>query len=302
MNAVTLTPAIPAESHKPRRSKGVEFLKDGGAVTSYLAEIKGKKTLTLAEEQALAARIQKGDKQALNALVEANLKFVVSVCRNYQYQGLPMGDLINEGNLGLMRAAQRFDASMNFKFISYAVWWIRQGILSALAEQSRILTISAGRTGIMHKIGKANQRLEQRLGRQPQLSEVAAEMGMGETEVTECLQLASSPLSLNSPAQGDPDGGNLEACLKDENAPETDRNAKHMLLESRLKDLIASLEEREQMVVKLYFGVGSPTSYTLEEIAMRLDLTRERVRQIKEKALGRLRHPSRINKLTAFQD
>jgi RNA polymerase primary sigma factor len=290
----------PVKTPTARRAKGVEFVKDGDAVSAYLAEIKHSKTLTLAEEQALAQRIQKGDKQALNALVEANLKFVVSVCRNYQHQGLPMGDLINEGNLGLMRAAQRFDGSMNFKFISYAVWWIRQGILSALAEQSRVLNISAGRVGIIHKISKANHKLEQKLGRAPSQQELADEMGMTEKEITESLQLATSPLSLTTQYQGEAEGS-LEECLKDENAPEADKSAMQFLLSENLNELLGSLEDKEQMVLRLYFGVGGKTAYSLEEIAQRMNVTRERVRQIKEKALQRLRHPSRLKKLTAFQ-
>jgi len=290
-----------AQPPKTRRSKGVEFVKDGDAVSAYLAEIRNTKNLTLAEEQALAVRIQKGDKQALNTLVEANLKFVVSVCRNYQYQGLPMGDLINEGNLGLMRAAQRFDGSMNFKFISYAVWWIRQGILTALAEQSRVLNISAGRIGIMHKISKANQRLEQRLGRQPQIGDLAAELDMTEMEITECLQLASTPVSLTSQPNGDNDGA-MEEYLKDETSPAADSGAMGFLLKENLAELLSTLEDREAEVLRMYYGVGSSTTYTLEEIAEKIGLTRERIRQIKEKALERLRHPSRIRKLAAFQN
>jgi RNA polymerase primary sigma factor len=290
---------------KTREAKSLDFIKDkdNDALSAYMSEIKGKKNLTLAEEQDLAARIKQGDKKALNALVEANLKFVVSVCRNYQYQGLPMTDLINEGNLGLMRAAQRFDASMNFKFISYAVWWIRQGILSALAEQSRVLNISAGRVGVMHKIGKVSQKLEQKLGRRPSQDELAAEMGMNEKEITECLQLASTPLSLSGGYHEESEeGGTLEECLRDENAVETDKSARQHLLGENMKELLATLDEREQSVLKLYYGVGTAMTYSLEEIAQRMGLTRERIRQIKEKALQRLRHPSRLRKLASFQN
>ena len=288
------------QPQKTRRTKGVEFVKDGDAVSAYLAEIKGTKNLSLAEEQNLAIRIQQGDKKAMHALVEANLKFVVSVCRNYQFQGLPMGDLINEGNLGLMRAAQRFDGSMNFKFISYAVWWIRQGILSALAEQSRILTISTGRVGIMHRISKATQKLEQRLGRQPMQEELAAEMGMTEKEIAECLQLGSPPISLTTASKGEYEGS-LEESLKDDNAPGADKAALHFLLGENLKEVLCTLDDKEQKVLMMYFGVESETTYTLEEIADRMNVTRERIRQIKEKALERLRHPTRLRKLTAFQ-
>jgi RNA polymerase primary sigma factor len=288
---------------KPQRTKSgktVEFVKDTDAVTAYFNEIKKNANLTLAEEQALSKRIRSGDMSAVNTLVQANLKFVVAVCRNYQHQGLPMGDLINEGNLGLIRAAQRYDGNMNFKFISYAVWWIRQGILAALAEQSRVLNISAGRVTIIHKISKANQKLEQQLGRAPMQSELAAAMGMNEKEITECLQLATSPLSLTAQAPGENEGS-LEECLKDENGAEADKEAMQFLLGQNLKELLSTLDEREQLVLKMYFGVGIPTAYTLEEIAGKLELTRERIRQIKAKALDRLRHPSRLKKLAAFQ-
>ncbi len=285
---------------KAEKAKRVEFVRDDGALNAYLADIKGAKTLTLSEEQGLAIRIQHGDKKAMNTLVEANLKFVVAVCRNYQYQGLPMGDLINEGNLGLIRAAKRFDGSMNFKFISYAVWWIRQGILTALAEQSRVMNISAGKITVMHKIGKASRKLEQTLGRTPSMGEVSETMGMTEMEVSECLQLASSPLSLSRPAGGEEDG-NLEECLADTESPASDVPALKSLLTKNMTGLLNTLDEREAAVIKLYYGIGSQGTSTLSEIADRFDLTRERIRQIKEKALQKLRHPSRVKHLAPFR-
>lgn len=285
---------------KPEKAKRVEFVRDDGALNAYLADIKGAKTLTLSEEQALAIRIQQGDKKAMNTLVEANLKFVVAVCRNYQYQGLPMGDLINEGNLGLIRAAKRFDGSMNFKFISYAVWWIRQGILTALAEQSRVMNISAGKITVMHKIGKASRKLEQTLGRTPSMGEVSETMGMTEMEVSECLQLAASPLSLSRPAGGEEDG-NLEECLADTESPAADEPALKSLLVKNMSGLLGTLDEREAAVIKLYYGIGSQGTSTLSEIADRFDLTRERIRQIKEKALQKMRHPSRVKHLAPFR-
>lgn len=295
------TPTVPGASH--RRHSKVEFVKDrdNDSLSLYLNDIKNVKTLTLKEEGELAVRIQQGDKKALQILVEANLKFVVAVCRNYQYQGLSMGDLINEGNLGLMRAAQRFDASMEYKFISYAVWWIRQGILTALAEQSRIMKISAGKVGVMHKIGKASQKLEQKLGRTPRLGEVAESMGLSELEVTECLQLASSPLSLNKPTPGEEEGS-LEECLEDKETEGPDKRAIHSLLKQNIAGLLETLDEREQMVLRLYYGIGRESSETMEEIAQRFGMTRERIRQIKAKALERLRHPSRISRLSQFQN
>jgi len=289
----------PSATTKRRGSK-LDFVKDNDALSLYLNDIKKAKTLTLKEEGELAIRIQQGDKRAINTLVEANLKFVVAVCRNYQYQGLSMGDLINEGNLGLLRAAKRFDGSMQFKFISYAVWWIRQGILTALAEQSRIMKISAGKVGVIHKIGKASQRLEQRLGRPPRLDEVADEMKLTEMEVTESLQLASTPLSINKPVPGEADGI-LEDFLEDTESPGADKDAMHSLLKGNLNELLGTLDEREEQVLRLYYGIGRESSDTLEEIAQRFGLTRERVRQIKAKALERLRHPSRISRLNQYQ-
>jgi RNA polymerase primary sigma factor len=281
--------------------RSLAFVNENDPVTAYLNEIKGIKNLTLAQEQDLAKRIQAKDGEALNTLVQANLKFVVAVCRNYQYQGLPMGDLINEGNLGLIRAAQRYDGSLNFKFISYAVWWIRQGILAALAEQSRTLKISAGHAGVMHKVSKANQRLEQKLGRSPNPAELAEAMDKTEFEIMEILQLSAAPMSLNAPVSADEDGS-LESLLEDENAPPADANARQHLLKQNLQTVLGTLEGREEMVLRLYYGIGRANALTLEEIAQKLDVTRERVRQIKAKALDRLQHPSRIMRLKSFQD
>ena len=291
----------PVRENKAARSRKVEFVKDDSALSSYMNDIKKAKNLTLKEEQALAARIQSGDNTAINALVEANLKFVVAVCRNYQYQGLPMGDLINEGNLGLIRAARRYDGTMNFKFISYAVWWIRQGILTALAEQSRILNISPNKIGVIHKIGKANQKLEQSLGRQPTMSEVADKMEISEKELAECLQLASHPVSLNRPA-GSEEDGNMEDCIPDTNAAAADEGALKNLLADNMDSLVGTLDEREEQVIRLYYGIGTQSTLTLGEIADRFELTRERIRQIKEKALQKLRHPSRAKHLAFFRN
>ena len=288
------------QPRKIREAKPIEFLGSTDPLAAYFQEIKKSKNLTLAEEKVLSTRIRNGDKRAVNLLVQANLKFVVAVCRNYQYQGLPMGDLINEGNLGLIRAAQRFDGNMDFKFISYAVWWIRQGILSALAEQSRVLNISAGRVGVIHKIGKVNQKLAQTLGRHPTPGELAAEMGLSEKEITESLQLATSPLSFSATAPGETTG-TIEDCLKDDNGIDSDKDALDFLLGENLGEIIGTLEEREQFVLKMYYGVGTPISHTLEEIAVMLHLTRERIRQIKSRALDRLRHPTRMKRLACFR-
>lgn len=302
MSATDSLPKTPEETAplKAVKSKKLEFVRDDGALTSYLTEIKKAKTLTLKEEQALALRIQSGDRSAIKILVEANLKFVVAVCRNYQYQGMPMGDLINEGNLGLIRAAHRFDGGMNFKFISYAVWWVRQGILTALAEQSRVMNISAGKVNIMHRIGKVSRKLEQSLGRQPTVADISEYMKLPEKEISECLQLAGHPVSLNQPAGKDEDG-NLENCIPDTEAESADGAALKTILTKSMEGLLDTLDEREQMVLRLYYGIGVQNTLTLNEIADRFDVTRERVRQIKVKALQKLRHPSRIKQLTAFR-
>jgi RNA polymerase primary sigma factor len=278
----------------------LRFLGDDAGLAAYLREISGSKTLALAEEASLAVRIRAGDKEALNALVQANLKFVVAVCRNYQYQGLPLGDLINEGNLGLIRAAKRFDETMNFKFISYAVWWIRQAILSALADQSRVINIPPSRVGTIHKMGKTSVKLEQKLGRSPTVVELAEAMGVGLHEIHESLQLSASPMSLDAPVK-DGEDGRLEDVLEDHNVESPDRSTMAYSLREEMKDVLGSLDEREERVVRLYYGIGLETTYTLEEIAQRFCLTRERVRQIKEKALKRLRHPSRLQKLIRFK-
>jgi len=302
MSAIDSLPKTSEETAplKAVKSKNLEFVRDDGALTSYLTEIKKAKTLTLKEEQALALRIQSGDRSAIKILVEANLKFVVAVCRNYQYQGMPMGDLINEGNLGLIRAAHRFDGGMNFKFISYAVWWVRQGILTALAEQSRVMNISAGKVNIMHRIGKVSRKLEQSLGRQPTVADISGYMKLPEKEISECLQLAGHPVSLNQPAGKDEDG-NLENCIPDTEAESADGAALKSILTKSMESLLDTLDEREQMVLRLYYGIGVQNTLTLNEIADRFEVTRERVRQIKVKALQKLRHPSRIKQLTAFR-
>lgn len=290
---------IPSPDTGPSKFARAEIPRSSDSLQIYIRDISRARSLSMAEEAVLAARIRQGDKEAMKTLVQANLRFVVAVCRNYQHQGLSMGDLINEGNLGLIRAAQRFDETMNFKFISYAVWWIRQGILSALADQSRVMKVSLGRVGVIHKIGKANQKLEQSLGRPPRVDELADVLGLTEVEITECLQLAAAPLSLNRPVQ--PDGeGPLEDILEDKESDKPNKEAILSLLGKNLEEMLAGLDEREEGVIRLYYGIGRESTETLEEIAARYSLTRERVRQIKARALERLRHPSRIGKLDQF--
>ncbi|HZH74369.1 MAG TPA: RNA polymerase sigma factor RpoD/SigA [Mariniphaga sp.] len=277
-----------------------QFLPDDGSLALYLKEIGKNRTLTIEEEAKLAVRIRKGEKKALEKLVKANLRFVVSVARNYQNQGLPLNDLINEGNLGLIRAAKRFDEKKNFKFISYAVWWIRQAILQALAEQSRIIKLPLNRVGTIHKIGKMQSRLEQKYRRLPNVQELATELNIEETEVQETIKIGNSHVSLDAPLQHGEDSKLLDV-LQDSNQEKPDSGLMEISLQDEINKTLDTLSEREKEVVRLYFGIGEETSHTLEEIGQRFNLTRERARQIKEKALKRLKHSSRSKRLLAYR-
>jgi RNA polymerase primary sigma factor len=289
------------DTSKREHDPKLRIKKSSDSLETYLDDIKKTRFLTLQEECDLGTRIQKGDKSAVNTLVEANLKFVVAVCRNYRHQGLSMGDLINEGNLGLIRAAHRFDASLNLRFISYAVWWIRQNILAALADQARILRISPVKVGVIQKIGKANQRLEQKLGRSPRMDEVAEELGLSELEIAECLQLSSPPLSISRPSVDD-GADPLEERLEDKEAVRSDKDALLSLLGKNMAKVLATLDEQEENVIRLYYGIGREAAMSLDEIAVRYGVSGERIRQIKTKALERLRHPSRKERLDPFQE
>lgn len=281
------------------RKPKADFGKD--AVDTYLEEIrKVQKSHTLAEEQALSIRIRQGDKRALNELVQANLRFVVAVCRNYRNQGMSLGDLISEGNLGLIRAAQRFDGSLNFKFISYAVWWIRQAILAALADQARIMKIAPSRVTMLQRIGKAGKKLEQKLGRPATLEELSVVLKKSVQELTECIQLGYLPLAIDKPA-GFEGEGTLADTLSDPEAPLPDEKVMGALLKRNMLQLVSGLEEREREVLQLYFGLDRGEGITLEEIAGRWGLTRERVRQIKDQALQKLRHPSRMRHMKPYK-
>ncbi len=270
----------------------VHYLQEEGPLARYLKDISKNRTLTLEEEAKLAAKIRKGDRKSLKHLVEANLRFVVSVARNYQNQGLPLSDLINEGNIGLIRAAERFDETKNFKFISYAVWWIRQTILQALAEQSRIIKLPLNRVGTIHKIGKVQSKLEQKFSRTPDAGEIAAELSIDESEVRESLKIGNSHISLDTPVQGS-DDYRLMDLLADDEQELPDATLMVVSLREEINKSLDTLNDREKEVVRLYFGIGEDTSLTLEEIGQRFNLTRERARQIKEKALRKLKQPSR---------
>ncbi|MDR2694196.1 MAG: RNA polymerase sigma factor RpoD/SigA [Chitinispirillales bacterium] len=273
---------------------------DGSSLNLYLKEISKYKTLPIEEEADLAKRIRDGDRLALDKLVKSNLRFVVSVSRNYQNQGLPLVDLINEGNLGLIRAAKRFDEKKNFRFISYAVWWIRQAILQALAEQSRIVKLPLNRVSAIHKIGMVQSRLEQKLSRIPNVYEIAEELRIEPHDVQEAVKIGNSHFSLDAPLQSGDDSKLLD-LLPDEHAESPDNGVMNISLHSEVDTVLETLSEREREVVRLYFGIGEETAYTLEEIGIRFELTRERVRQIKEKAIKKLKHSSRTRKLNLFK-
>jgi len=273
--------------------------RESQSLDKYLQEIGKVDLLTPEEEIELAKRIKKGDQRALEKLTKANLRFVVSVAKQYQNQGLSLGDLINEGNLGLIKAAKRFDETRGFKFISYAVWWIRQSILQALAEQSRIVRLPLNRVGALNKIGKAFSQLEQEFEREPSASELAEELDMSVFEVADTLKISGRHLSVDAPfAQGE--DNRLLDVIQDERQPAPDAILMDESLKEEVKRALATLSEREAEVIRLYFGLQKEHSLTLEEIGEKFNLTRERVRQIKEKAIRRLRHASRSKNLRAY--
>ena len=262
---------------------------DEGTLGLYLKEIGRLEPLSSEEEASLASRIRKKDRLAFDTLIKANLRFVVSVARNYQNQGLSLSDLINEGNIGLVRAARRFDEKKNFRFISYAVWWIRQSILQALAEQSRIMRLPLNRAGAIHRISKTQIELEQRYNRQPDLNEIAHELELSEDTVRETLGIASSHVSLDAPMR-DYDSSTLLDMIHQNSRNESPDEGVHTIsLQNEIQKMLDALTEREKEIVKLYFGIGYEAAFTLDEIGRRFNITRERVRQIKSRALERLK-------------
>jgi len=265
----------------------------------YLREIGETPLINAAEEVRLAKKIKLGSMDALEALTKANLRFVVSVAKQYQNQGLSLADLINEGNIGLIKAAKRFEETRGFKFISYAVWWIRQAILQALAEQSRIVRLPLNRVGTLHKIGKISSSLEQGLGREPSPNEIAAELDLSEVEVSDTLKISNSHLSLDAPFSVSEDNSLID-ILEDEFQPAPDEELLDFSLKLEIEKALDTLTPREAEVISLYFGLNHEKALTLEEIGARFSLTRERVRQIKEKAIRRLRHASRSRSLRAY--
>ena len=273
--------------------------RESQSLDKYLQEIGKVDLLTPDEEIELAIRIKKDDQIALEKLVKANLRFVVSVAKQYQNQGLSLGDLINEGNLGLIKAAKRFDETRGFKFISYAVWWIRQSILQALAEQSRIVRLPLNRVGALNKIGKAYSNLEQEFEREPSATELAQELDMDINEVADTLKISGRHVSMDAPfAQGE--DNRLLDVLSNDQQPSPDFSLMSDSLKNEIERALSTLTEREAEVIKLYFGLNKEHSLTLEEIGEKFNLTRERVRQIKEKAIRRLRHASRSKNLRTY--
>ncbi len=273
--------------------------RETASLDKYLHDIGKVELITAEEEVELARKIKNGDQVALEKLTKANLRFVVSVAKQYQNQGLNLPDLINEGNLGLIKAAQRFDETRGFKFISYAVWWIRQSILQALAEQSRIVRLPLNKIGTINKINKAYAYLEQELEREPRADEIAKMLDITEAEVRDSLRNSSRHLSMDASLTQDEDN-NMYDVLKSEDSPTPDKGLLYESLKTEVNRVIATLPQREADILKLYFGLDSKHPMTLEEIGEKFDLTRERVRQIKEKALRRLKHTSKCKILKSY--
>jgi RNA polymerase primary sigma factor len=273
--------------------------RETASLDKYLQEIGKVDLITAEQEVELARRIKQGDKKALEELTKANLRFVVSVSKQYQNQGLSLPDLINEGNLGLIKAAQRFDETRGFKFISYAVWWIRQSILQALAEQSRIVRLPLNKIGSINKINKASAMLEQELEREPDYKEIAGIVEMSENEVKESKRNAGRHVSMDAPLIQDEDN-NMYDVLKSEESVTPETGLIYESLRKEINRAISTLTQREADVIRLYFGLNGGHPMTLEEIGEKFDLTRERVRQIKEKAIRRLKQTSRSKILKSY--
>ncbi|MDQ3393039.1 MAG: RNA polymerase sigma factor RpoD/SigA [Bacteroidota bacterium] len=273
--------------------------RESQSLDKYLQEIGKVDLLTPDEEVELAKRIRDGDQMALEKLTKANLRFVVSVAKQYQNQGLSLGDLINEGNLGLIKAAQRFDETRGFKFISYAVWWIRQSILQALAEQSRIVRLPLNRVGSLNKISKTFSELEQKFEREPSPDELAEVLDVTTSEIVDTMKISGRHVSMDAPfVQGEENS--LLDVLENDSEDTPDSELMNDSLRREVQRALSTLTQREADVIALYFGLNGEHSMTLEEIGEKFNLTRERVRQIKEKAIRRLRHTSRSKALKPY--
>ncbi|MBL7928138.1 MAG: RNA polymerase sigma factor RpoD/SigA [Bacteroidia bacterium] len=273
--------------------------RESASLEKYLQEISRESMINAEEEVRLAKLIREGDQVALDKLTKANLRFVVSVAKQYQNQGLSLPDLINEGNLGLIKAAKRFDETRGFKFISYAVWWIRQSILQALAEQSRIVRLPLNQVGSLSKIMKAFARLEQEYEREPSAEELAELLEMPLDKLSEAMKVSGKHVSMDAPfVQGEDNC--LIDVLENTDAPRTDVGLMYESLKQEIDRILNTLADREREIIKMFFGIGFPHGLSLDEIAMKFDITRERVRQLKEKAIRKMRQKSKSKLLLSY--
>ena len=275
------------------------FINKNKSLENYLHEIGDVQLLTPAEEVEFARKIKNNDQRALQKLVSANLRFVVSVAKSYQKFGLSLEDLINEGNLGLMKAAYRFDETRGFKFISYAVWWIKQSILQAIAEQSRLVRLPLNRIGTLTKIGKVYSKLEQEFEREPTTEEIATVLDAETGDISDTINMAPRTVSMDSPLQSNSESRLID-IIQNQQDPEPDSEVMSDSLKEEVNHVLSTLTARESKILKLYFGLDGEKPHTLEEVGIQFKLTRERVRQIKEKALRRLRHNSRSKVLRYY--
>lgn len=273
--------------------------RESASLDRYLQEIGREDLITIEEEVELAQAIKRGDRKALEKMTRANLRFVVSVAKQYQNQGLSLPDLINEGNLGLIKAAEKFDETKGFKFISYAVWWIRQSILQALAEQSRIVRLPLNQVGTLNKITKALSKFEQEHERKPSAAELAQELDIAEDKISDTLKVSGRHISVDAPFVEGEDNSLLDVLVNDD-SPHSDRSLMNESLAKEIDRVLSTLQEREAEIVKLFFGIGGNQEMTLEEIGDKFGLTRERVRQIKEKAIKRLRASDKCQPLKPY--
>ena len=294
---------VKTKTKKPAAKKPIKKIKpskvSSGSISMYLAEIGKFNPLPPEREVELAIRIQDDDERAIKELVEANLRFVVSVAKKYQGNGLSLADIINEGNMGLIKAAKRFDHTRGFKFISYAVWWIRQSILQALAEQSRLIRLPLNRVGTITKITRAAEKLEAEVERQPKGEEIGNQLEMSGDEVLMAMQYSRRHSSLNSPFQ-EGENSSLLDVIEDSEAEEPEMKIMMESMKEEVGGALGTLSDRERVVHEMYFGINRDSAMTLNEIGEEFDLTRERVRQIKEKAIQRLRHRSRSKNLRRY--
>lgn len=265
--------------------------RDAGTLEKYLQDIAKESLISPEEEVELAQRIKDGDQAALDRLVKANLRFVVSVAKQYQNQGLSLQDLINEGNLGLIKAAQRFDETRGFKFISYAVWWIRQSILQAVAEQARIIRLPLNQVGAVSKLKKTAAMLEQEYQRKPSTAELAKEMDLPEAKVQSLMGMNMRQISTDAPLDDDDDGSFLDVYV-DQDSTATDEAVENESDNNAIKKALSSLSEKERQVINMYYGIGTPREYSLDEIALTMGISRERTRQIRDRVLKRLKNGS----------